>query len=112
MKTNEMIEVLQAAERGEKIEMLNIFLPDDGWEEFRTHTNNWNFSAFDYRIAPKKVTLVERLRNGLKAHCLLDMDDVKVAADRIEELEEILHTNVDRIDNDLLMKLLKKRLQK
>jgi DNA-binding NarL/FixJ family response regulator len=80
MNINEMIEVLQAAERGEKIEMSTT---TSGWQ--RTEDPLWNFGVCDYRIAPKKeITLVEALRQASlgAAPCLLS-----VAADRIELLE-------------------------
>ncbi len=107
MELDQMIEVLQAAKRGEKIEVLI------GGEWLRLIDPNFNFQSFSYRIAPKKeMTLVEELRLCVSPYAVVPRDIFKRAADRIEELEEILHTNVERIDNDLLMVLLKKRLQK
>ena len=83
MNIEEMIAVLEAAKRGEKIEVQSNI--DNTWH---LEANcDWAFDCKKYRIAPKKMTLVERLRHGLKPHCLLDMDDVKLAADRIEWLE-------------------------
>ena len=80
LKPHEMFEAL---ERGEVVEV-SINCEEPQWG--RWNGNSW-YSHCEYRIAPKKLSLVERIRNGLKAHCLLDMDDVKAAADRIEELE-------------------------
>ena len=117
MGIKEMIEVLQAAERGEKIEVLKErFDP----REIPDHTDVWkpivgpvlfNMPMDRYRIAPKKVmTLVEKLR---AIHSSSDVVQIIYeAADRIEELEEILNENVYRIDNDLLMSILQKRLRK
>jgi hypothetical protein len=70
-----MIEVLQAAKRGEKIEYTSIA---HGW--IPAAEPSWDFSSNAYRIAPKKeMSLVERLRvvGGVGDE----------AADRIEELE-------------------------
>jgi hypothetical protein len=85
MNISKMIMVLKAYERGENIEMRHHCDTTERWYPIN---GGWHFESRDYRIAPKKeLSLVERIRNGLKAHCLLDMADVKAAADRIEELE-------------------------
>ncbi len=58
MEIKDMIAVLQAAERGEKIEYRN---DDRNWE-IATHPS-WSFKDFDYRTAQKKeLSLVEELR--------------------------------------------------
>jgi hypothetical protein len=103
---DQMIEVLTAAKNGEAIE----FCIDGLWHE--ASTPQWNFQVYDYRIAPKKeMTLVERLRHGLKAHCLLDMDDVKLAADRIKILEEMMEHPVESVSTDELLDELKRRMK-
>ncbi len=82
MTLDEMIEVLTAAKNGEAIE----YEPKSGiW--MTTNPPEWDFSSFNYRIAPKKeVTLVEELREG---HDVSGTRLHKRAADRIEELENI-----------------------
>jgi hypothetical protein len=108
MKISEMIEVLQAAERGENIEMRHHCDTTGRWYPI---DGGWHFQSRDYRIAPKKeMTLVERIRNGLKAHCLLDMDDVKAAADRIEELERVNAKPIDHYTTDELLTEIKRRM--
>jgi ABC-type transport system involved in cytochrome c biogenesis ATPase subunit len=78
MKISEMIEVLQAAERGEVIESTTKMF--ENWTEVFDPV--FDFHRLNYRIAPKKeMTLVERLRGWTGK----DMHD---AADRIEELEK------------------------
>ena len=108
MNIDDMIAVLEAAKRGEEIQWLN--LSDDMWVTWKHKV--FNFADYTYRIAPKKeMTLVDELRtyaDQVGRHGDLFIS----AADRITELEEILHHNLDRIDNDLLMTLLKKRLRK
>ena len=93
MTIDEMLEVLQAAKRGEKIEVLKErFDPC----EVPDHTDVWkpivgpvlfNMPMDRYRIAPKKeTTLVEELRH--KACYVGNPSDVLCrAADRIELLE-------------------------
>ena len=108
MELKDVIEILQAAKRGEKIETRNSY---GEWMEVM-EPRACDFAHYDYRIAPKKeMTLVDELRtyaDQVGRHGDLFIS----AADRITELEEILHHNLDRIDNDLLMTLLKKRLRK
>ncbi len=83
MKIPEMIEVLQAAERGEKIEYECCDQGD--WEPWKK-SYQFNFDDFNYRIAPKKkMTLVEELRMYYDQHKAAIYKD---AADRIEELEK------------------------
>ena len=105
MEIKAMIEVLQAYERGERVDVLL-----DGyakvWGEWGGKVLHMDVT---YRIAPKQMTLVEELRSH-EGKAFWDVQ--KRAADRIEELEEILNENVYRIDNDLLMSILKKRLRK
>ena len=88
MNIKEMIEVLQAARRGEKIEMSLICDFGDRWVV--SAAPQWNFRDFDYRIAPKReMTLVEELRH----YGGIDSIDLwgrlcRNAADRITELEQ------------------------
>ena len=84
MEIKDMILVLQAAERGEQIECNQRC----GWEE-KTHPW-WDFVNYTYRIAPKKMTLVDELREVAKEAGTLNLPVEQVvlrAADRIEELE-------------------------
>lgn len=51
--TKEMIEVMEAFERGEKIEVRDAICLEDGiWES--TNSPLWNWSSCDYRVKPKK----------------------------------------------------------
>ena len=90
MNIDEMLEVLQAAKRGEEIEVRYHCEIPESWRDVGT-IDVWNFSSCDYRIAPKKeMTLVEELRNlakfgvpdGLMGGLLTR------AADYIERLEK------------------------
>ena len=47
--TKEMIEVMQAYDRGEQVQLLNI---DGNWEY--KDNPSWNWTKFDYRVKPKK----------------------------------------------------------
>ena len=47
--TKEMIEVMQAYDRGEQVQLLNI---DGNWEDKDNPT--WNWAKCDYRVKPKK----------------------------------------------------------
>ena len=84
MKISDMVEVLQAAERGEVIEYgggNNSWLPNTAL--------NFDFKRYDYRIAPKKreLSLVEELRT-LNPQFYSEWKDIAArAADRIEDLE-------------------------
>lgn len=80
MNIPDMISVLQAAERGEKIEVSSKY--EINWTPISSPA--FNFEACSYRIAPKpQMTLVELLREHSEKGSILDK-----AADRIEELEE------------------------
>ena len=106
MKTSDMIAVLQAYERGEKIECKGKM---EDWRECPEPL--WSFDTNDYRIAPKKLSLVERIREGLKAHHLLDIDDVKAAADRIENLESNIKEHLGVFTTDELLAEIKRRMK-
>ena len=47
--TKEMIEVMQAYERGEQVQLLNI---DGNWKD--KDNPSWNWAKCDYRVKPKK----------------------------------------------------------
>ena len=47
--TKEMIEVMQAYDRGEQVQLLNI---DGNWED--KDNPAWNWAKCDYRVKPKK----------------------------------------------------------
>ena len=47
--TKEIIEVMQAYDRGEQVQLLNI---DGNWEDIKSP--NWNWCKRDYRVKPKK----------------------------------------------------------
>jgi len=89
MNIDEMLEVLQAAKRGEEIEVRYHCEIPESWRDVGT-IDVWNFSSCDYRIAPKKeMTLVEELRH--KACYVGNPSEVLCrAADRITELEAAL----------------------
>ena len=48
--TKEMIEVMQAYERGEQVQLLNI---DGNWED--KDNPAWNWARCDYRVKSKKI---------------------------------------------------------
>ena len=47
--TKEIIEVMQAYDRGEQVQLLDI---DGNWEDIKSP--NWNWCKRDYRVKPKK----------------------------------------------------------
>ena len=47
--TKEMIDVMQAYDRGEQVQLLNI---DGNWED--KDNPSWNWAKCDYRVKPKK----------------------------------------------------------
>ena len=57
--TKEMIEVMQAFERGETIEVIWRDNATDSWDV--ATTPNWDWSAFDYRVAPKPKKQIKML---------------------------------------------------
>jgi hypothetical protein len=79
MKIEEMIEVLEASKRGEAIEMRTV--GSQVWGAFSPPV--WDFWHNDFRIAPKKATLVEELR----ANKHLNTQLTSRAADQIELLQ-------------------------
>ena len=94
MNIKDMIEILQAAERGERIE----------FEEFKDvwltigDTPSWNFYSVNYRIAPTKheLSLVEELRT-LNPQFYSEWKDIAArAADRITDLQNELADCVKR----------------
>lgn len=60
--TKEMIEVMQAFDRGETIEVICRNVANDGWDV--ATTPNWDWGHFDYRVAPKP-------KKQIKMHCYL-----------------------------------------
>ena len=100
MDLDQMIEVLQAAKRGEKIEVLT----HDQWVEIEAG-KSFDF-YYKHRIAPKpQMTLVEEARaastcgDGLFSRL----------ADRIEELEKAFQITVKDFTTDELLAELKRR---
>jgi hypothetical protein len=108
MKISEMIFVLQAAERGEQIEY-RLY----GANTWKDIGGTWDFSNFDYRIAPKKqeLSLVEELRED-KPRSVREWIELKDrAADRIESLEIANESlSLERRATDELLAELKRRV--
>ena len=101
MNIKEMIEVLQAAERGETIEFKDLHR---GW--IATKNPAFDFGSYKYRVTPKpQMTLVEELRRHK------DVWDLNQrAADRIEELEgRPFPPTLEQITTDKLLAELAKR---
>ena len=54
MTTKEMIEVMQAYERGEQIEYrVKAFMRDDEWILMDFEEPEWDFTEYDFRVKPK-----------------------------------------------------------
>lgn len=53
--TKDMIEVMQAYERGEQIEFRMKTIPENDEWDIMTQEPEWNWSNFDYRIKPKHI---------------------------------------------------------
>jgi hypothetical protein len=105
MTLNEMIEILQAAQRGEPIEYKSKHYPNDRW--IPKNHDAWNTDTFDYRIAPKKeLSLVEELREEKFVSDHLR----RRAADRIEELESHAANWAPMLTTDQLLDEIKRRM--
>lgn len=105
MKISEMIEVLQAYERGEKIEVLS----GDQWR-VPGDFPSWNFHQYQYRIAPKKeLSLVEELREADRKDRRAE-DLLRRVADRICELERVNAKPIDHYTTDELLDEIKRRM--
>ena len=103
MHIDEVIAVLEAARRGEDIEMRFHCELKERWWPF---DDEWRFDTRDYRIAPKQMTLVERLRY-FKGH--VGMESICAqAADRIEELEK--SGSIFAFNNRELLEEVKRRM--
>ena len=61
MTHDEMIAVIQAYKRGERIEFKHKSIPDDEWTS--VYEPLFNFTQFDYRVKPaeRKVTLKQTI---------------------------------------------------
>lgn len=53
MTTKEMIEVMQAYERGEQIEYRMRTIPKNNERDLITKEPDWNWAEFDYRVKPQ-----------------------------------------------------------
>ena len=66
MKTvHEMIQIMYAYERGEKIQFLNRY---NAWED--TDNPTWNWFTYDYRIKPKEYVPFETIKEFLNAQSI------------------------------------------
>jgi hypothetical protein len=105
MNIDDMIAVLEAAKRGEKIEYRGV---ESGIWKLCTEQPVWNFSTNDYRIAPKpQMTLVEELRWPDRTEPKIDL--MRRAADRICDLERINYIHLTHYTTDELLAELKRR---
>jgi hypothetical protein len=116
MNLKEMIEILQAAERGEKIEV-QTDMQSGVWQPWKGTVLHFDLN---YRIAPKKeMTLVEELKAGVKdtgelissaAHVNALMSS---AAYRIQDLEHNLMkpAHIDKFTTDELLAEIKRRCE-
>ncbi len=104
MELKEIIEVLQAAERGESIEFASA--TGTNWKTV-IGDPVWAFNQYKYRIAPKKeMTLVEELRGVMNGSEL-----ARRAADRIEFLEYALDIPLRNYILEDLLAEIKRRCQ-
>ena len=108
MNIDDMIEVLQAAKRGEKIEYRYIHADKNSLWMDNTSAGAFDFAHYDYRIAPKKeMTLVEEARRWATSdpNSLLSR-----LADRIEQLEEAQNAPLSLFTTDELIDEIKRRI--
>jgi len=108
MKIKDMIEILQAAERGEKIEC-----KASGGSRWYSDHPIWNFAQVEYRIAPKKqeLSLVEEFRT-LNPQFYSEWKDLAArAADRIEDLEGFSKKSLYCYTTDELLADIKRRIE-
>jgi hypothetical protein len=108
MTLEQMIEVLQAAQRGEPIQHRRKDRDKWGVPVYLSDGYRYDFKTFDYRIAPKKeLSLVEELRMATA----WSRDLAIRAADRIEELEAMLqHNCLNELTTDELLAEIKRRM--
>ena len=103
MSLDDMIAVLEAAKRGEKIEVWK-----GAWETMID--NRFNIPLWNYRIAPKpQMTLVDELRMSFSITPLDSL--INRAADRIEELESHAKNWAPMLTTDELLAELKRRTE-
>lgn len=69
MSVQQMIEVLQAYERGDRVQFKHVGQQQADWRDLATHNPSWNFVSTLYRIAkpePRKIKML----------CWLDADQM------------------------------------
>ena len=109
MEIKDIIEILQAYERGEQIK---VFDPTNGeWNEWAGGAAAI-FTSADYSITPKKkMTLVEELRT-LNPQFYSEWKDLAArAADRIEDLEGFSKKSLYCYTTDELLADIKRRIE-
>jgi hypothetical protein len=110
MTLEQMIEVLQAAQRGEAIQQKLKASHKWGMPVYFSNEYLYDFTMFDYRIAPKKeLSLVERLRH-LSCRLGSPADILTEAADRIEELESHARNWAPMLTTEELLDEIKRRM--
>jgi len=88
MKTTaEMIEVMEAFERGEEIQAREIFSESEDWlAVINQPSYKWNLERYDYRIKPRepRVIWVNEYEKGIAGAAHMTMEDaVKHAGERV-----------------------------
>ena len=114
MNIKEMIEVLQAAERGETIEFKDLHR---GW--IATKNPAFDFGSYKYRVTPKpQMTLVEELRRhkdvwDLNQRAADEIIELRLAVhnrdNRLEELEKYERLRITKFTTSELLDELKRR---
>lgn len=81
--TKEMVEVMQAFERGEKIEVSWNGSDPNGWNLI-AETPSWDWSSRDYRVAPKP-------KKQIKLYCYFGNDSLSwVTHDRLDDFPKFI----------------------
>jgi hypothetical protein len=104
MDINEQIAVMQAFRDGAVVECRFQGTNND-WEPWQHRS--LNFAGYDYRIAPKRLTLVEELRAASEFETSL----ARRAADHIEGLERGVFV-IGKLTTDELLAEIARRIGK
>ena len=107
MKTTKgMIEVMQAYDRGEQVQLLNI---DGNWED--KDNPAWNWAKCDYRVKPKKIYvpfetaeefLAAQMAHGGDALITITEDGVLKKHDISVSLDGSVYDHIDDGDVDYI----------
>ena len=91
--TKKMIEVMQAYDRGEQVQLLNI---DGNWKY--KDNPSWNWTKFDYRVKPKKSYVPFHTPEEFLAACRKHGENVRCKLD-----DELYHAYINNRAETILV---------